>query len=67
LDAQAIAQCLVDLAHAPELRLRLAERGKERLADAYPGPDRKFAMQLDLMCTVSCTRDTGRCARPDRD
>jgi glycosyltransferase involved in cell wall biosynthesis len=52
-DAAAIARRLVELARSPDLRFRLVESGRKQLLKAYPDPDQKFAMQLNLLRTLS--------------
>jgi 2-polyprenyl-3-methyl-5-hydroxy-6-metoxy-1,4-benzoquinol methylase/glycosyltransferase involved in cell wall biosynthesis len=61
-DAAAIAAGLIDLFRSPQLRQRLVEAGRKRLAANYPGPDEKFAMQLDLLTALS--RDRRQSVRP---
>jgi SAM-dependent methyltransferase/glycosyltransferase involved in cell wall biosynthesis len=53
LNVAAIAEGLIGLLRSPEARERLVEAGRRRLAAGYPGPDEKFAMQLDLLRALS--------------
>jgi glycosyltransferase involved in cell wall biosynthesis len=52
-DAQATASRLVELAASPELRACLVAAGERRLVSAYPTPEEKFRLQLDLITKVA--------------
>ena len=48
-DALALATGLVDLAQNRELREQLISAGERRLKENYPGPEEKFAMQMEVL------------------
>jgi len=59
-DAAAIAERLIELISSPELRRRLTEAGKRQLTSSYLTPERKFAMQLALLCDLSSRVGRGK-------
>jgi glycosyltransferase involved in cell wall biosynthesis len=64
LDAEATARSLVELARSPQLRAQLVETGKKQLLKTYPGPDAKFAMQLELLRSLASTKQTSDSRTP---
>ena len=48
-DADALARQLIHLAQNRELREQLVAAGERQLALNYPGPDEKFAMQMEAL------------------
>jgi glycosyltransferase involved in cell wall biosynthesis len=52
-DAQATASRLVELAASPQLRAYLVAAGARQLLSAYPTPEEKFKLQLDLITKVA--------------
>ena len=55
-DADALARQLIHLAQNRELRERLIAAGERQLALNYPGPDEKFAMQMEALKSAIETR-----------
>jgi glycosyltransferase involved in cell wall biosynthesis len=53
LDPQATAARLIELAVSPALSARLVAGGERQLVSAYPTPEEKFRLQLDLIAKVS--------------
>jgi predicted glycoside hydrolase/deacetylase ChbG (UPF0249 family)/glycosyltransferase involved in cell wall biosynthesis len=52
-DANAIAQALIDIATKPELRTMLVAAGERQLSRAYPTPEEKFRLQLNMLAMAA--------------